>query len=109
MKNILIDITFLTNEFKRKRPAHGIPRVVLAYIRHYLSTMQVVYRVRGRIFIFPQEVSKKIANILLLWDFSSYPQLVRLLVKGVVLAQRVKPGVRYFLFKIDQNGMRYPG
>lgn len=108
MERLLIDCTFVINELKRKRPPHGLPRVILAYLRHYSGSVQLVYRVRNKIFIFPQSYSQKIIELVLLWDFKLYKTILTLIIKGILSAERVKKEERYFLFKIDQNGMKYP-
>ena len=108
MNHLLIDSTFLINELKRKRPPHGIPRVVLAYLDYYSNKLQLVYRVRRKIFILSPHYSQRIAKLLLLWDFKLYKQIVLLLIKGILNQEKVKKGDTYLLLKIDQNGIKYP-
>jgi glycosyltransferase involved in cell wall biosynthesis len=108
MKHLLIDCTFLINELKRKRPPHGIPRVVLASLHNYLDRFQLVYQVRGRIFILPKSISKKIALLMLSWDFKRYSKVLALVIQGIFLSEKIKKNDSYFLLKIDQNGMKYP-
>jgi glycosyltransferase involved in cell wall biosynthesis len=108
MKRLLIDSTFLINELKRKRPPHGIPRVILAYLRHYHDTLHLVYRVRKKIFILPQCYSKEITRLVLLWDATLYKKILRFIIKGIFFAEKIKPDDTYFFLKLDQNGMKYP-
>lgn len=108
MNHLLIDITFLINELKRKRPPHGIPRVVLAYLRHYQESIQLVYRVRSRIYILPKRCSQQIIELILHWKHSLYKKILWLVIKAICKSQPPKPKEHYFLFKIDQNGMKYP-
>lgn len=108
MDHILIDSTFLINELKRKRAPHGIPRVILAYLEHYVDNIHLVYRVRHKLFILPRTYSKQIAQLLLQWDFKHYKTIVGLLIKGIVRAENTKKGECYFLLKLDQNGVKYP-
>lgn len=60
MKQLLIDITSLANELRRKRPPHGIPRVTLAYLSNYYPNLQVLFRIRKRVYIFQRDISKKL-------------------------------------------------
>lgn len=108
MKHLLIDSTFLINELKRKRPPHGIPRVVLAYLEFYSDKVQLVYRVRHKLFILPASYSQKIIKLLLFWDFKLYKQVVLLLIRGIIHSEKAKKGDSYLLLKIDQNGIKYP-
>ena len=108
MNHLLIDVTFLINELKRKRPPHGIPRVVLAYLRHYQDNIQLVYRIKQKIFILPKQQSQKIIQLVLLWEHELYKKILVLIVKGILLADKINPKNNYFLLKIDQNGMKYP-
>lgn len=107
-KNLLIDCTFLVTELKRKRPPHGIPRVILAYLRHYSADLKLVYRLRGKLFILPQTYSRKIIELLLLWDPKLYKPIFSLILKALFAAEKTKHNEDYFLFKLDQNGMKYP-
>jgi glycosyltransferase involved in cell wall biosynthesis len=109
MHHPIIDITFLTNELKRKRPPHGLPRVILAYVEHYKDSMHLLYRVRRHVFVLPKPVSKQIGELLLQWDFNSYRSIMFLIMKGILRSKGViNPKELYFLFKLDQNGMKYP-
>ena len=107
MNHLLIDVTFLINELKRKRPPHGIPRVILAYLLHYQDTIQLIYRLRRRIFILPKAHSQTIIKRVLLWDHRLYKEIILLIIKGIFKAEKSTPKERYFLLKIDQNGMKY--
>ncbi len=107
-KHLLIDSTFLITELKRKRPPHGIPRVILAYLRYYMGDLRLVYRLRGKLFILPQHYSQKIAELLLLWDFKLYPKILLLIIRALFAAEKINDRDHYFLFKLDQNGMKYP-
>ena len=105
---LLIDCTFLITELKRKRPPHGIPRVILAYLRYYSESLQLVYRLRGKLFILPQYYSKQIIKLVLLWDHKLYSTILSLLIKSIFSAEKTKKESNYFLLKLDQNGMKYP-
>lgn len=109
MHHPIIDITFLTNELKRKRPPHGLPRVILAYVEHFKDSMHLLYRVRHHVFILPKPISKQIGELLLQWDVKSYRNIMLLIMKGILMSKGViNPKEHYFLFKLDQNGMKYP-
>jgi glycosyltransferase involved in cell wall biosynthesis len=108
MNHLLIDATFLINELKRKRPPHGIPRVILAYLRHYQDSMQLVYRVRQKIFILSKGHSQKIIQLILLWEHGLYKNILLLLARGILAGEKINQCDHYFLLKIDQNGMKYP-
>ncbi|RUR07059.1 glycosyltransferase family 1 protein [Legionella sp. km772] len=105
---LLIDSTFIITELKRKRPPHGIPRVILAYLRHYGENLQLVYRLRGKLFILSQHYSKQIIALILLWNPKHYPAIFALLLRAIYMAEKINKDNQYFLFKLDQNGMKYP-
>jgi glycosyltransferase involved in cell wall biosynthesis len=108
MNHLLIDATFLINELKRKRPPHGIPRVILAYLRHFQDGIQLVYRVRQKIFILPKSHSQRIIQLVLLWRSDLYKNILFLIVKGILSTNNTyNPNDQWFLLKIDQNGMKY--
>ncbi|HAT1828302.1 glycosyltransferase family 1 protein [Legionella pneumophila serogroup 1] len=106
---ILIDASSLMNELKRKHPPHGIPRVTLAYLRYYYENMQLLFRTSKRIFIFPQGISKKIADILLAWDCNRLWDIVRLILKGIIYSKKSKYESNYILIKTDYGGLNNPG
>lgn len=96
------------NELKRKHPPHGIPRVTLEYLRYYYQNMQLLFRTSKRIFIFPQGISKQIADILLDWDSKQLLDLVRLIFKGIVFSKKTKYESNYVLLKTDYGGLNNP-
>ncbi|HDO7805097.1 glycosyltransferase family 4 protein [Legionella pneumophila] len=106
MKQLLIDITSLANELRRKRPPHGIPRVTLAYLSNYYPNLQVLFRIRKRVYIFQRDISKKIILLLLSWDFNRFWDIIRLIPKGVILAEKLKPNTDYVLLKTDYGGFK---
>ena len=107
LKQILIDITTLVNELRRKRPPHGIPRVTLAYIKNYFDSMQVLIRGRKRIFILSQIKSKEIGLLLLDWNPGSFGEILKLIVKGILFSHRSKTR-DYVLIKTDHYGFKNP-
>ncbi len=107
-QHLLIDSTFLITELKRKRPPHGIPRVILAYLKHYSGQLKLVYRARGKLFILSPEYSQKISALILLWNPKLYPQILFLLIRALFSTEKIQKDEQYFLFKLEQNGMKYP-
>lgn len=105
----LLDCTFVITELKRKRPPHGIPRVILAYLRHYSEHLKLVYRLRGKLFIISSRYSKQLIPLILSWNPKHYPKIVSLLIKAYCFAEKPQKTDHYFLFKLDQGGMKYPG
>lgn len=108
MKNILIDITGLTQQLRRRRAPDGIPRVTMAYLRYFLDDMQALVRLRKKIFILPPDLSKKIALLLLEWNSEHFREIFKLVIKEIFLRHGEKLKKSYFLFKIDQGGLNYP-
>ena len=106
---LLIDSTFLITELKRKRPPHGIPRVILAYLRNYSDELQLVYRLRSKLFILPQKHYQQIIDLILLWDFKLYSKILGLLIRAILAAEKISNESQYFFFKLEQNGLKYPG
>ncbi len=108
VKHVVIDISSLVNEFRRKRPPHGIPRVTLAYLQYYLNNMQALVRLKKRVVIFPKDISKEISLLLLSWDFERLSELVRLVIKGLLSSRRALPSANCFLLKTDHGGFKNP-
>lgn len=106
MKPVLIDITSLANEFRKKRQPHGIPRVTLAYLRYYHDHLQLIFRLGSRVFILPKEISKEIALLLVQWDQRTLKKLIKLIVKGVFFSFKSLPVDDCFVIKIDHGGMK---
>lgn len=108
MDNLLIDCTFLINELKRKRPPHGIPRVILAYLRQYQDNIQLLYRLRRKLFILPLDQSNLIIQLILQWDLKHYRQIIVLVIKGILKSKKLPLSSNWILLKIDLNGVKYP-
>lgn len=108
MKHILIDVSSLINELRRKRPPHGIPRVTLAYLRHYFDRMQVLLRLDKRVFILPKDTSQKIALLLLDWNAEHLYGIVKLIINGIFRSRHAMPKGTVYLLKTDQGGFKNP-
>lgn len=107
MKQVIIDITSLSNLLRKKRLPHGVPRVALAYLRHYLHDMHLLFRVRGRSIILSKHDSKKVARLLLAWEPGSFFRLIRLILGGAFHPSGLRPDCRYFVIKLDYKGFKY--
>lgn len=108
VKHVVIDITSLLNEFRRKRSPHGTLRVALAYLQYYIDNMQALVRLKKRVVIFPKDISQEIVLLLLSWDFTRLSGLFRLLIKGLWLSRRALPSTDCFLLKTDPGGVTKP-
>ncbi|CEG59047.1 glycosyltransferase family 4 protein [Legionella fallonii] len=108
MKHIVIDISSLINDFRRKRSLHGVTRVTLAYLHYYLDNMQALVRLKKRVIIFPKEISKEVALLLLSWDLSRLSELIRIVIKGILSSRRALPSTNCFLLKTDHGGFKNP-
>lgn len=104
MPSLLLDCTFVINELRRRRPPHGIPRVILAYLRA-IDSIQLLYRIRNHFFILNKSYSRQIISLLLQWDPKLYKKIMLLLLQGIIHADRSKSA--YWMYKLDQNGMKH--
>ncbi|MDX1838555.1 glycosyltransferase family 1 protein [Legionella taurinensis] len=108
MKRIILDITSLSNLLRKRRLPHGVPRVALAYLKHYFDDMHILFRVRGRSIILSRHHSEKVARLLLAWELGSFLKLIRLLVRGALSPSGLDPKCHYFVIKLDYKGFKYP-
>lgn len=108
MKPVLIDITSLANELRKKRQPHGIPRVTLAYLRYYQDNLQVIFRLFTKVVILPKDISREIALLLIAWDPQSVGKLARLIIKGIFCSYRSLPSDHCFVIKTDHGGLKHP-
>jgi glycosyltransferase involved in cell wall biosynthesis len=109
LKQILIDISSITDTLRRNQPPHGIPRVTLAYLQYYLYDMQVLFRTRTRVFIFPQDISQEIGLLLLSWEPTYFRTIARLIIKGFLRSHKTTIRNNCFLLKTDLGGFKNPG
>lgn len=107
MKQVIIDITSLSNLLRKRRLPHGVPRVALAYLRHYLDDMHILFRIRSRSIILSKQDSKKVARLLLAWKPGSFFQLIRLISGAAFRPSGLRPDCRYFVIKLDYKGFKY--
>ncbi len=108
MKHVVIDISSLINDFRRRRSLHGVTRVTLAYVQYYLDNMQALVRLKKRVIIFPKDISRETALLLLSWDFNRLSELIRLVIKGIWSSRRALPSTNCFLLKTDHGGFKNP-
>ncbi|KTD45538.1 putative glycosyl transferase [Legionella rubrilucens] len=108
MKRVIIDITSLSNLLRKRRLPHGVPRVALAYLKHYFHDMHILFRIRSRSIILSRRHSEQVARLLLAWELGSFLKLIRLIVRGAFSPSGLDPKCHYFVIKLDYKGFKYP-
>lgn len=107
----LIDISILLQFLRKKRQVTGIPRVVLAYIKHYAGRCQLVYysRILGTFVILSPEASLQAIRWIERWDYSLYPSIMRLFLRrGKWQFWPSKPYLNVYFIKICMRDISSP-
>jgi glycosyltransferase involved in cell wall biosynthesis len=104
-RDYLIDVSRLVWRAWRGRPATGIDRVCLAYLKRFGPRSRLVVQRRGRIFVLSPTWSDRLRAVLLGAASTGKIDLARILAPALVSAGRSSPTPRTIYLNVGHTGL----
>jgi glycosyltransferase involved in cell wall biosynthesis len=104
LRQILIDVSMLVNNLRKKQKHFGMFKVSIAYLRYFLNEVQVVFHIRKKLVIMPKHISYQIAVLILEQPQDAFSKIFKLFLKGLCYSNTLNPKNNNVLLKVDYSG-----